>query len=241
MRLCRELMRERSSEGRLASSGGVALLLRTSSLRRSERHSNRSLTRLWQMVGIRERGQMPLMNCQIVDALPHLQRYAQHLTRQRDEADDLVQDCVERAMLRSALFEQGTNLRAWMFTMMRNIFINGKRRQMVADRHVQTLKQYSPHAQQPTQFHSAVLARAHAAIRRLSDEEREAVIMLAVEQRSYEETTARNGKPTGTMKSRLSRPRTKLRKQVLAEESPELVNGDRRSGSAGTARAAPAR
>jgi RNA polymerase sigma-70 factor (ECF subfamily) len=160
------------------------------------------------------------MNRQIVDALPHLQRYAWHLTRRRDEADDLVQDCVERTMLKSALFAQGTNLRAWMFTMMRNIFINGKRRQGVADRHVASLKHDGPSAQQPTQFHAAVLRRTHAAIDRLSSEEREAVMLLAVQQRSYGEVTTENGSPIGTMKSRLSRARAKLRKAVLEDVQP---------------------
>ena len=163
---------------------------------------------------------MSSVNGQIVDTLPHLQRYAWRLTRSRDEADDLVQDCVERAMRKSELFEPGTSLRAWMFTMMRNIFINGKRRQAVSDRHLDGLARGAPMRQEPTQFHAAVLTRAHAAIASLSDEEREAVVLLAVQQRSYLEVTAENGNPTGTMKSRLSRARIKLRAAVLDDGQP---------------------
>ena len=163
---------------------------------------------------------MPSINDQIVDTLPHLQRYAWHLTRRRDQADDLVQDCVERALTKSELFQDGTNLRAWMFTMMRNIFINGTRRRQVSDRYADSAKRDGSSSQPPAQFHSALLARTQAALERLTDDEREAVMTLAVEQRSYQETTAQNGNPTGTMKSRLSRARTKLRKAVLAEGRP---------------------
>ena len=162
---------------------------------------------------------MSSVNGQIVEALPHLQRYAWHLTRSRDEADDLVQDCVERAMRKCDLFEPGTSLRAWMFTMMRNIFINGKRRQSVSDRHLDSLTHGAPMRQEPTQFHSAVLTRTRTAIDSLSEDEREAVMLLAVQQRSYLEVAAENGNPTGTMKSRLSRARAKLRSAVM-EDGP---------------------
>ena len=145
---------------------------------------------------------MTAINDQIVEALPHLQRYACHLTRRRDQAEDLVQDCVERAMTKRELFRDGTDLRAWMFTMMRNVFINGRRRQQVSDRCADAAKRGGSASQPPAQFHSALLARTQAALERLTDDEREAVMTLAVEQRSYQETTAQNGNPTGTMKSR---------------------------------------
>ena len=162
---------------------------------------------------------MPSITDQIVETLPHLQRFAFFLTRDKDQADDLVQDCIERALIKSELFEPGTSLRAWMFTLMRNIFINGKRKQVVAARYTETARREGSSVQQPAQFHSAVLARAQAAIERLTDEEREAVQLLAVEQRSYE-TVAGADRPIGTLKSRLSRARGKLRRAVLAEERP---------------------
>lgn len=163
---------------------------------------------------------MSSVNGQIVDTLPHLHRYAWHLTRSRDEADDLVQDCIERAMRKSELFQPGTSLRAWMFTMMRNIFINGKRRQSVSDRHLDGLTRSAPMRQEPTQFHAAVLSRTQTAIDSLSEDEREAVMLLAVEQHSYIEVAAENGNPTGTMKSRLSRARAKLRAAVMEDALP---------------------
>src|SRR5258706_15074314 len=66
---------------------------------------------------------------QIVGHVPALRRYARGLVRTTDQADDLVQDCVERALSRSALYQPDTNLRAWLFTIMRNIAITQTRKE----------------------------------------------------------------------------------------------------------------
>lgn len=163
---------------------------------------------------------MPSINDHIVDILPHLRRYARFLARNPAEADDLVQDCVERAMLKADHFHDGTNLRAWMFTMMRNIFVNGKRRQAVAARHAEGVRSEPRSYCEPAQFQSALLSRVQSAMEALSHEEREVVMRLGVEQRPYEELVAETGSPAGTMKSRLSRARGKLRRAVLAKERP---------------------
>jgi RNA polymerase sigma factor (sigma-70 family) len=68
----------------------------------------------------------------LIENLPHLERYALHLTRSRTEAEDLVQDCAERALLKSELFQAGSNFRAWLFTIMHNLFLNKARRNRVA-------------------------------------------------------------------------------------------------------------
>lgn len=181
---------------------------------------------------------MASLNDQIVEALPHLKRYAWFLERNHAQAEDLVQDCVERALAKSELFQEGTNMRAWMFTMMRNIFINGKRRRTIADRHLDGLKLDGFPTQSPSQFHSAMLSRTQAAIETLSQEEREAVMALAVEQRAYEEMAAANGAPTGTLKSRLSRARSKLRAAVLTED--DALGPDKGRSAAEAARRGPA-
>ena len=162
---------------------------------------------------------MASLNHQLIETIPHLQRYAWHLARNRDEAEDLVQDCIERALRKSDLFERGTNLRAWMFTMMRNIFINGKRRQGISDTYLSGLRADAPQAQSPSQMPSAMLSRTVEAMDALSSEEREAVVLLGIEQRSYREVADETGLPIGTMKSRLSRGRAKLRHQLMREEA----------------------
>ena len=163
---------------------------------------------------------MPSVNNQIVEILPHLQRYGRFLARNPEQADDLVQDCVERAMRKADFFQDGTNLRAWMFTMMRNIFVNGKRRQAVAARHAEGVKSHAQSCCEPAQFHSVLLSRVQSAMEALSHEEREVVMKLGVEQWPYRDLVAETGSPAGTMKSRLSRARGKLRKAVLTVERP---------------------
>jgi RNA polymerase sigma-70 factor, ECF subfamily len=161
---------------------------------------------------------MASLNDQLIETIPHLQRYAWHLARSRDEADDLVQDCIERALRKSDLFERGTNLRAWMFTMMRNIFINGKRRQGVADNYLSGIRGDFLQVQNPSQLDSTMLSRTYKALASLSAEERDAVVMLGIEQRSYREVADETGLPIGTMKSRLSRGRAKLRHSLMRDD-----------------------
>ena len=67
------------------------------------------------------------MRAELTDELPHLRRYAMSLARQKDEADDLVQECLVKALAAADKFEPGTNLRAWLFTILRNAFINKTR------------------------------------------------------------------------------------------------------------------
>ena len=164
---------------------------------------------------------MPSINDQLVDVLPHLQRYARFLAHDVDQANDLVQDCVERAITKADLFGEGTCLRAWMFTMMRNIFINGKRRKAVAERYAGAAKSDALTVAAPSQFDAVMLSRTAAAMERLTQEERELVMWLAVEQRGYHAVAKAHGQPVGTFKSRLSRARRKLRAEVLAESSPD--------------------
>jgi RNA polymerase sigma-70 factor, ECF subfamily len=148
----------------------------------------------------------------VADVMPHLRRYAWSLTRNRDRADDLVQDTVERMLAKAELYREGSNLRAWGFTMMRNIFINGKRHDAVASRHEQYLMRTDAlHVQPPNQFEAALLQEVAREIAGLSQEEREAVLLLGAEQRSHRELADETGLPIGTMKSRLSRGRAKLR------------------------------
>ena len=163
---------------------------------------------------------MPSINDQIIEALPHLQRFARFLARNPGQAEDLVQDCVERTLMKSELFQEGTSFRSWMFTMMRNIFLDGTRRKAVVHRHAEAVRHEGPTRTDPSQFQAVLLSRTHAAIESLSKEEREVVMNLAVKERSYQELAAENGVPMGTMKSRLSRARGKLRQAVLAEERP---------------------
>ena len=165
---------------------------------------------------------MQNLNDQIVEVLPHLERYARHLAQDRDEAQDLVQDCVERALMKSDLYCPDTNLRAWMFTMMRNLFIKGTRRKRVAHTYAENSRHDAHLIQLPRQNDAVMLSETMTALRSLSDIERQAVIMLGIEQRSHNEVAKRTRLPVGTLKSRLSRGRAKLRAIVDGAEEREL-------------------
>jgi RNA polymerase sigma-70 factor (ECF subfamily) len=77
------------------------------------------------------------LSMEITERLPKLKRYARHLTRNQADAEDLVQDCVERAISRQEQFRPGTNLDAWLNRIMRNIFINGVRHDKLVKQHAQ--------------------------------------------------------------------------------------------------------
>lgn len=151
--------------------------------------------------------------------LPDLTRFARSLTRSEDDAFDLVQDCVERALMKKEYYEQGTNLKSWLFTMMRNIFISQKRRETVARKYVKHIGNSGDRVQRASQMHHIFLKETMSAIDELSSSERDAVVMLGVEENSHREASASARLPVGTIKSRLSRGRTNLRAALGLEDA----------------------
>lgn len=160
---------------------------------------------------------MSLKSHQIEPLLPDLKRYARSLARSEDDSNDLVQDCVERALVKGDLYKEGTNLRSWMFTLMRNVFISQKRRDAVSMRYLQHAMHQGASIVHPSQMHRIFLNETMQAIGRLSDQERSAVTMLGLEERSHQEAAEETRLPVGTMKSRLSRGRANLRNSLRLE------------------------
>ncbi len=149
--------------------------------------------------------------------IPHLRRYARSLTKERDSADDLVQACLERAISRSSLYQEGTNRRAWLFKIMYNLFISEKRSQarvvrlqdsMDPDRHISVAA---------SQQHSVELTQVGEALDRLPAEQREVLLLVALEGMSYEEVAEIMEIPIGTVRSRLSRAREAMRENFKVE------------------------
>jgi RNA polymerase sigma-70 factor (ECF subfamily) len=167
---------------------------------------------------------MPDLNLQLVDQLPHLKRFALTLTRNPDTAGDLVQDCVERAIRKAGTFEPGTNLRAWLFTMMRNQFINGARRRLVAHRYVERRMLDAPQSSPPVQLISVLLGQTMTALKGLGAEERQVVEMIALANLTHQEAADMLGIPTGTTKSRLFRGRTQLQAMMAPSGGRVLDN-----------------
>ncbi|MGH8764528.1 MAG: RNA polymerase sigma factor [Burkholderiales bacterium] len=144
----------------------------------------------------------------IVELIPRLRRYARALAGERAAADDLVQDTLERAWSKLHLYRRGTDLRAWLFTVMHNVHVN----QLRAARPGVPLDEDMPELALPARENEALVLRdLDAAIRRLPLNQREVLLLVALEDMSYDEAARTLEIPVGTVMSRLARAREKLR------------------------------
>lgn len=144
--------------------------------------------------------------------IPALRRYAWALTRHRDEADDLVQDCLERALSRGATRRRDGNLRAWLFSILHNVFVSGRRKASL--RRTSTLDEAPEPAVDGGQEGRVAMNDLLAALDTLPEEQRAVLLLVSVEDLSYEAAAAALGVPIGTIMSRLSRARERLRRAV---------------------------
>ena len=145
---------------------------------------------------------------QIVALLPDLRAFARFLVRDRTAADDVVQDSIVRALGAISQFQPGTNLKAWLFTILRNQFYEQARRR----KREATALQARPgkfEAADPQQA-QADIADLQQLIWRLPPAQREALLLVGAQEMSHEEAAAICGVPVGTMKARLSRARSGL-------------------------------
>jgi len=155
-------------------------------------------------------------NPDLAQYIPRLRRYARALTGDRGRADDLVQDTLERALVKFHLWRPGSDLRAWMFTIMHNVHIN----QVRANSSI-TVSPLDDEALQPsmraTQTDRLEVLDLETALARLSQEQREVLLLIGLEQMSYEEAAGVLNVPIGTVMSRLSRARERLRTFLKGE------------------------
>ncbi len=150
----------------------------------------------------------------LVDLIPRLRRYARALVGDRATADDLVQDTLERAWAKLHLYRRGTDLRAWLFTVMHNVHVNRVR----ASRATDTLEDEMPELAQRAPQGDALLVRdLDRAITRLPAAQRAVLLLVTLEEMSYEQVARTLGIPIGTVMSRLSRAREKLRAMMLGQ------------------------
>lgn len=143
--------------------------------------------------------------------IPRLRRYARSLVRDADRADDLVQDCLVRAIDKIESWQEGTNLRAWLMTILRNKFLNDCRRNRVERLALEEHKSSSPSVVPANQHVQVFLSSFQDAFEALSPEHREALTLIAVEGFHYEEAAKIIGISVGTVKSRVSRARSNLK------------------------------
>jgi RNA polymerase sigma-70 factor (ECF subfamily) len=144
----------------------------------------------------------------LVGLIPRLRRYARALVGDRAAADDLVQDTLERAWSKLHLYRHGTDLRAWLFTVMHNVHVNRVR----ATRPTDPLDDEMPElAQRATQGDGLLVRDLERGIAALPVAQREVLLLVALEDLSYDETARVLAIPIGTVMSRLARAREKLR------------------------------
>ena len=154
----------------------------------------------------------------IVPYIPNLRRYARALVGDREGADDLVQDTLERAVRKFHLWRPG-DLRAWLFSIMHNVFINQLKARKIAP-HVELDESLSAPIPSVTRADVMDLQRALAT---LAPEQREVVLLVALEDMSYADVSRALGIPMGTVMSRLSRGRERLRRAMEGEAAREPV------------------
>jgi RNA polymerase sigma factor (sigma-70 family) len=156
-----------------------------------------------------------------------LRRYAFALLGSRQEAEDLVQETLARAIAAAGSFRQTGSLRAWLFSIMHNAFISGVRGRRPLERELDEIRPEMAHP--PPQVARLEVRDVLAALQQLPEAQREALILIAVEEFSYEEAARVLGIPLGTLTSRLARGRETLRRVMSGEARPQLrvVGGQR--------------
>jgi len=149
--------------------------------------------------------------------IPRLRRYARVLCHDPERADELVQDCLYRAIRKAHLFQPGSNLRAWLFTILHNLYVNSVRRSTRESINV-PLEDVEPVlVERPAQGGGLTLRDLGRAMTRLTEEQRQVLLLVGLEGMSYDEVASILGLPVGTVRSRLSRGREELRRMLNGE------------------------
>jgi RNA polymerase sigma-70 factor (ECF subfamily) len=161
----------------------------------------------------------------VVQLIPALRAFAWSLSHNASDADDLVQDTLIKAWTNRDKFEPGTNLRAWLFTILRNTYYTAavRRRREVRD---ETGKYAASLSTGPTQDWSLAIRALQAALAQLPDEHREALILVGAAGLTYEEAAEVCGCALGTIKSRVNRARARLLKLMEADEAFDTFAGE---------------
>ena len=149
--------------------------------------------------------------------IPRLNRYARALMRGRGGAEDLVQDTIVRALQKAHLWQPGTDLRAWLFTLMHNQYVNIIRRS--ARQEPRAVLDRDTTGAAPTQLAPLMLRDLDRAFARLPEEQRRVLWLVAIDGMRYDEAAAVCGVPVGTIRSRLCRARHALQQMVGPHEA----------------------
>ena len=160
----------------------------------------------------------------IEDEIPRLRRYARALTRSSDRADDLVQETLLRAIAKAHLWQTGTDIRAWLFTIMHNHYVNMVRRAMREEATVGIEQMSSSLVATADPTASRQLRELERALACLPGNQREVILLVGLEGMSYETAAQILSVPVGTVRSRLSRGRDTLRRLMDMPEKGRFAS-----------------
>ena len=159
----------------------------------------------------------------LIAEIPHLRRFARGLCGDASLADDLVQDCIERALKKSHLYDAAKPLRAWLFAVLRNIHVSNWRSNVkhTSAKNIDDLEGFegAVRAEQDDNFSTSLITQA---LDKLPTQQREVLILVSLEEVSYKHAAEIIGVPIGTIMSRLSRARSTL-KDILEERGTSVL------------------
>jgi RNA polymerase sigma-70 factor, ECF subfamily len=160
---------------------------------------------------------------QLIAEIPHLRRFARSLCGDASLADDLVQDCIERALKKSHLYDVTKPLRAWLYAVLRNIHVSNWRSN-AKHQYAKNLDELqdgegATRAEQEDNFSTYAITEA---LDKLPQQHREVLVLISLEEVSYRDASEIIGVPIGTIMSRLSRARSIL-KDILEERGTTFL------------------
>jgi RNA polymerase sigma-70 factor (ECF subfamily) len=167
------------------------------------------------------KGESGLLQGEIIKLMPSLHAFSRTLTRNPTDADDLLQEGLLKALVNIHQFTPGTNLKAWMFTIVRNTFYTNykkKRREVAAP-----LEETGTAASEPTQDWTLTMEEVNTAMDHLPGDQKQALMLVGTSGMSYERAAEVCGCALGTIKSRVSRGRTKLRELLVLEARENVL------------------
>ncbi len=147
----------------------------------------------------------------VLGQLTSLRRYARSLTRSDADAEDLVHDALVRAYEKRASFQTGRNLRAWLLSVLHNVFVDGRRARQAETGRIERAAELQQPFLAPVQEHHMRLAQVRRAFMELPEEQRAALHLVAIEGLTFAEAASILDIPMGTLMSRLARARATLR------------------------------
>lgn len=165
----------------------------------------------------------------IAEQIPKLRRYARALLSDPVRADDLVQEALERALSRSHLWQPGTDIRAWMFTILHNVHVNNQRQRRYRDDYQELTDDRPEMATPATQERSLEIRDLARGLELLPNAQRQVVLLVGLEGMNYKQVAAVLDIPIGTVMSRLHRGREALRR-LMNDGGGEAAIPDREVG-----------